>query len=85
MDTQQLTRKKSRATIFTGSVLFLWQDGMIVQGQKGVVTPPGRFPIVPGIDAAGEVLRQEADTWPCAFPKSMICGNSRYFGVCLLQ
>mmetsp|Transcript_37918 Transcript_37918/g.69100 ORF Transcript_37918/g.69100 Transcript_37918/m.69100 type:complete len:410 (+) Transcript_37918:37-1266(+) len=33
-----------------------YKDGMIVQGQKGVVTPPGRFPIVPGIDAAGEVV-----------------------------
>ena len=30
-----------------------YKDGMIVQGQRGVVP---RFPIVPGIDAAGTVL-----------------------------
>lgn len=40
-----------------------YKDGMIVQGKPGVVTPPGKFPIVPGIDAAGEVLESACGTF----------------------
>jgi len=47
---------------------------MIVQGRKGVVTPPGRYPIVPGIDAAGEVLEDTSGNYP-AGTSVVITGN----------
>jgi acrylyl-CoA reductase (NADPH) len=54
----QLPRQDDEATA-TVRVRFSslnYKDGMTVQGKPGVVTPPGKFPIVPGIDAAGEVV-----------------------------
>jgi len=57
-DISQLPRQdpEATATVRVRYSSLNYKDGMILQGRPGVVTPPGRFPIVPGIDAAGEVV-----------------------------